>query len=74
MEGRWGRRIFGRIWKEGSFTWFRLVMETQEKNIISSTAKISTMEIEQYPSTYKFVLDRLVYELQKQLNRTNNTP
>jgi hypothetical protein len=74
MEGRWGRRIFGTVRRGVSITQFTLVLETREGNLITSTFRASNEDLEQWPLEYNIILDKMVEQIDQELNLTEGEP
>jgi hypothetical protein len=70
MDGRWGRRIFGTVHKDDSITRFHLILETQEGDFITSTIRVGNEDLEQFPDTYGFVLNKMTESIESALNHT----
>lgn len=74
VQGTWGRRIYGRITTSGLHKRFRLEMETQEGQVLTQQYLVPISDLRAMPDLYGTVLDRMVEEIEKQLQRSNNTP
>jgi hypothetical protein len=74
MEGRGGRRIFGTVRRGVSITQFTLVLETREGNLITSTFRASNEDLEQWPLEYNIILDKMVEQIDQELNLTEGEP
>ena len=74
MEGRWGRRIYGHILKDGLYTKFRLEMETSEGQAVVVRHNVYTGDLRDNPEEYGLILNHMTKRLENALERSNNTP
>lgn len=73
-EGRWGRRVYGRIQKGPKYTRFYLSIAITNGLIVQRVAMVPNNELESFSGLYKFTLDKMVRELEAQYNRRIYTP
>lgn len=64
MEGRWGRRIKGRIWSDGLFTHFYLEISTGQNIEHREACTMKTSHLRLMPNLYGLVLDGMTRKLE----------
>lgn len=73
MEGRWGRRVFGRIQKGRKYTRFYLEITVSNGLVIYRQIMVPNHELRGFPGAYKFTLDKMTYELEQHYLNRNYT-
>lgn len=67
MEGRWGRRVYGSVVRNSSYTRLRLEFVLGNGVTIHETHCLPNDELDQYPRLYNWTLDNLFGRLKKRV-------
>jgi hypothetical protein len=63
MEGRWGRRVYGKVVRQSTYTRFRLEFVLRNEVTIHETHILPNDQVDQYPKLYGWTLDMLFERL-----------
>lgn len=63
MEGRWGRRVYGKVQRQTTYTRFRLEIIIHNGLTMYETEHVSNDVIDQYPKLYGWTLDNMMEKL-----------
>lgn len=63
MTGRWGRRVYGKVQRQSSYTRFRLEFVLANGVVAFETMHVPNDQIDLYPKLYGWTLDNMFEKL-----------
>jgi hypothetical protein len=67
MEGRWGRRVYGKVQRSSTYTRLRLEFVLRNGVTIFETQHIANDQLDLYPKLYGWTLDNMFEKLKERV-------
>jgi len=68
MEGRWGRRVYGKVQRQNRYTRFRLEITLKNDCVFHETTHVANDQLDQYPKLYGWTLDNMTEKLKERVD------